>query len=378
VGVIQGPHGQAWADTGVKLYGWVNVGGNLSTSHNTAAGQAANFPVIYDERPNRVELDQAVLYIERMPDEAQTEHVDWGFRVSALYGSDYRFMISRGLFSNQLLIANNFYGYDMPMIYADVYIPWVAQGMNIRIGRIISEADIEAQLAPNNLMYSHSLLYSFDPYTQEGIFTTTKLNDQWIVQAGLANGNDVAIWQDDRGNTPTGTVMVQYISKNNKFSFYGGANSFNNGQFGYNNLQQYVGTFSYKFNEKIWTTHETWYMYQHDAVTAPTATVPFNNAFYPKKPGYAPEWATVNYTMFRLGAATFLTVRNEVFDDIAGQRTGFASVYSENAVGITWWPNKILTLRPEIRYDHSYAVPAYNNGTAHNQVTLAADVIWRF
>ena len=46
--------------------------------------------------------------------------------------------------------------------------------MNIRIGRIISEPDIEAQLAPNNLMASHSLLYGFDNYCQEGIFTTTR------------------------------------------------------------------------------------------------------------------------------------------------------------------------------------------------------------
>ena len=48
------------------------------------------------------------------------------------------------------------------MVYFDLYIPYIFQGMNIRIGRIISEPDIEAQLAPNNLMASHSLLYGFD------------------------------------------------------------------------------------------------------------------------------------------------------------------------------------------------------------------------
>ena len=70
------------------------------------------------------------------------------------------------------------------MVYLDLYIPYVFQGMNIRIGRIISEPDIEAQLAPNNLMASHSILYGFDPYCQEGIFTTTKINNQWTIQAG--------------------------------------------------------------------------------------------------------------------------------------------------------------------------------------------------
>ena len=79
-------------------------------------------------------------------------------------------MISRGLFSYQLLKHNSYYGFDMPMVYFDLYIPYVFQGMNIRIGRIISEPDIEAQLAPNNLMASHSLLYGFDPYSQERNF----------------------------------------------------------------------------------------------------------------------------------------------------------------------------------------------------------------
>ena len=118
-----------------------------------------------------MELNQVVLYLERLPDENQTDHIDWGFRISVLYGLDYRFTtISRGLFSDQLLKHNSYYGFDMPMVYLDLYIPYVFQGMNIRIGRIISEPDIEAQLAPNNLMASHSLLYGFDNYAQERNF----------------------------------------------------------------------------------------------------------------------------------------------------------------------------------------------------------------
>jgi hypothetical protein len=227
-------------------------------------------------------------------------------------------------------------------------------------------------------MSTHSLLYGFDPYTQEGIFSTLKVNDCWTLQFGLANGNDVAIWQKDPGNQPTGTIMIQYISPNNKFSFYGGQNSLNNGNFGYNNIQQNVGTLTYKFNEKIWTSHETWYMYQRHATTGPTAAVPFNNAYYPVKPGYAPEWATVNYTMYRLGANTFLTLRNEVFDDIVGQRTSYNTVYTEHSLGLTYWPNKLITFRPEIRFDHSYAKAAYDDGTRHNQAVASFDVMVHF
>jgi hypothetical protein len=67
-----------------------------------------------------------------------------------------------------------------------------------------------------------------------------------------------------------------------------------------------------------------------------------------------------------------------MFDDIAGQRTGYNTIYSEHSVGITYWPNKLITFRPEVRYDHSYAKEAYNNGTRHNQLLASFDVIVHF
>src|SRR4030095_9911488 len=105
---------------GSKFTGGVDFSCNVSTSTNTSRGPNANFPLIYDLRPNRFEQNQFVLYIERVPDELQTNHIDWGFRISGVYGLDYRFMISRGLFSDQLLKHNDYYGFDMPMIYFDI------------------------------------------------------------------------------------------------------------------------------------------------------------------------------------------------------------------------------------------------------------------
>src|SRR5262249_9749549 len=208
--IYEGPGGQTWKDSKVQIYGWVNFSGNISTSHPSNKSQNGNFPLIYDLRPNRMELNQIVLYLERLPDTNQMDHIDWGFRISTLYGLDYRFTTTYGFLSDQLLKNNSYSGFDMPMIYLDLYIPFVAQGMNIRIGRIISEPDIEAQLATNNLMATHSLLYGFDNYCQEGIFTTTKINDQWTLQLGISDGTDVALWQNDPGRQVTGTAMVQW------------------------------------------------------------------------------------------------------------------------------------------------------------------------
>ena len=78
---------------------------------------------------------------------------------------------------------NKFAGYDAPMIYGELYIPHVMEGLLIRLGRYISVPDIEAQLAPNNYMYSHSMTYGYDNYTNQGLIGTLQA-DQELDGAG--------------------------------------------------------------------------------------------------------------------------------------------------------------------------------------------------
>ena len=83
-----------------------------------------------------MQLDQAVVYFERLPDTVQKDHVDWGFRVAPIYGENYRYTTAYGLFSNQFLNQNQNNGYDMPMAYGEVFIPQVMEGLMIRFGRL--------------------------------------------------------------------------------------------------------------------------------------------------------------------------------------------------------------------------------------------------
>jgi hypothetical protein len=98
---------------------------------------------------------------------------------------------------------------------------------------------------------------------------------------------------------------------------------------------------------------EALYMDMDDAKTHPTHSVPFQRASFPVKPGYAPEWGIVNYTMFRISP----------------------TAYSEHSVGVTWRPDKIITLRPELRFDHSYNTAAFDNGARRNQFTVSMDFV---
>jgi hypothetical protein len=183
--------GQFLNDTGIQIYGWVNAGFNVSSNSTRPGGNA---PVAYIYTPNTIQLDQAVVYIDRFPDTVQKDHVDWGFRFSALYGENYRYTTAYGIFSNQLLKKNSVNGFDFPMVYGELYFPQVAEGLMLRLGRFISLPDIEAQLAPNNYMYTHSLSYGFDNYTNEGIQSTLAVTKDLFLQFGITDGTEASVF----------------------------------------------------------------------------------------------------------------------------------------------------------------------------------------
>jgi hypothetical protein len=226
-----------------KIYGWIDPTVNFSNSLHS------NAPEANDVYSNRFELNQIVLYAERLPDSVQREHVDWGYHLTALYGTDYRYTTAKGYGVGQLLIDHHQYGFDPTLEYVDVYVPKVGDGLNIRVGRFISVPGIEAQLAPNNYIFSHSLLYAIDPFTDTGVMVTFKLNDRWLVQGGITGGHDVALWTADA--KPSGTGCVSYTTKSVNDSFYVCANGINSGKYAYNNLQQYDVTWYHKFSKTV-------------------------------------------------------------------------------------------------------------------------------
>lgn len=377
--LYSGPNGEAWQDSRIKIYGWINGGFNVSSSNNTTLGKFANAPAAYYVIPNSIQLDQATLYIERLPDTVQTDHFDWGFRLTNLYGLDYRFTTAKGYLSDQLLGKNNTYGYDPVMAYVDLYWGQVANGLDIRIGRYISLPDIEAQLAPDNYTYSHSLTYTFDAYTQTGINATLKLNNHWTVQMGLSAGNDVAPWARDA--RPTFNGCVTYYWRNGGDDIYTCANSVNDGRYAYNNLQAYYTTWYHKINKSWHTATEYWYMYERQAPSI-FGTLPIetnaNGAWCPTGESrcFAPEHAVVNYVEKQFSKKNYMSIRNEFFNDEKGQRTGYKTRYTEHLVSWGHWVGSTILFRPELRYEHAYDAPAYDNGTKKSQFILAGDVIF--
>jgi hypothetical protein len=382
-----GKHGDWWKKSNIQLYGWVDLGMNLSTSHT---GPYANAPAAYSQIANSFTLDQATFYIERVPDTIQTDHFDWGFRLTNLYGFDYRFTTAEGYFSQQLLnnpksngTIGNKYGYDPVMAYVDLYFPQVAQGMDVRVGRYISLPDIEAQLAPNNYSYSHSLMYTYDCYTQTGANATIKLTEHWTVQAGLSAGCESAPWA--KAATLTGNACVAYTWSQGGDNIYLCANSLNSGKYNYNNLAAYYATWYHKFGHSNWhMAWETWYQYMKDTpnVNNPLASpllVNNSNGAVCNRPSeltcFAPEYASVVYLTRQFGRKDAVIARTEDMNDLKGQRTGYKANYSESAVSWNHWIGSTVVFRPELRYDHSFHAAAFDSGNKKSQLMFAADVI---
>ncbi|THD55036.1 outer membrane beta-barrel protein [Phenylobacterium sp.] len=414
--------GKAMASEGIQAYGWVDVGGNLSTSSR----KFGNAPAAYDFTPNTVQMDQAVIYLERAPDTVQTDHVDWGFRLSAIYGTDYRYTTSYGVASYQLLKRNDTYGYDFPMVYGELYIPQVADGLMIRVGRYISVPDIEAQLAPNNYMYSHSMGYSFDNYTNEGIQGTLAVNKNVMLQLGVNVGTEAAIWHvgtkipnpdpnplfpettmlKDPGATPSLTACARFQSNSGHDNAYFCADGINKGSWGYNNLQWYGFTYYHKFNDKFHVSFEAYDTFENNVpnVNNPIAATAIANGGTPFSPQYVPfnapdgaqcrdaaalscrsnTYAVLAYWNYQPTPRDNISLRTEWFDDTVGQRTGVAAVYEDLGIGLQHWLSPQIELRPEVTY-YWASKPAFNGdgfaGIAPNKKTeavLSGDIIFHF
>ena len=416
--------GKFISDNHFQIYGWIDPGFNISTNSQKPAG---NSPISYAYTPNTVQLDQAVIYVDRFPDTVQTDHIDWGMRLSGIFGENYRYTTSDGLASYQLLKHNNQNGFDFPMLYGEVFIPQVAQGLLIRIGRYISLPDIEAQLAPNNYMYTHSLTYSFDNYTNWGIQSTLALTKNLFLQFGVSDGTETPPWHlndrinnpypsalypartfpKDPGAQPTFTACVRYTFNGGNDNIYPCANGINGGQWGYNNLQWYGGTYYHKFNDH-WHISMEFYDEHQDGV--PNANNPAVQNIYanngtPFSPGFVPFNSPnlahcSNATVLRCRATAIGTVaylnyspdplnnfsfRPEYYADMQGQRTGTEADYYEFSFGWQHWFSPQIEVRPEIGYYRSINAYAFNGNPTHGiapdrnyTVIGAGDLIFHF
>jgi len=311
--------------------------------------------------------------------------------------------------SDELLKRNELYGLDFTEQYFELYFPKVINGMVVRVGRWIACPDIETQYSPDNYLASHSILFTFDTYTQTGCMFTFKINRQLLVQGAITAGTDMAPWSP--GCVATGFAGLRWVSEDNHDAFYTCLNNINGAEFrhytvfdvytdslaqvGHDDYNYIVSTYEHKFNDNVHTATEAYYMWQMDAVLGGTPTLgptsPFGGggiglANIPVSqggillPGLSRAYGFLNYTEFKIfgGKTDYITFRNEWWKDERGMRTGFPGNYTSNTIGYCKNFNAAVQFRPEIGYYRNWNNPAFDNGTQKGMLMGGADATFHF
>jgi hypothetical protein len=342
----------------MQFSGWLDMSYTFSSvDHN-------NLPLGFNYRANELLIQQNWIRFERTVVTSGTTSPSFGFRTDwILPGSDYRFLLARGIFDNQLTSDHGqpqLYGIDPIQFYAEAYFPTIAHGLDIKVGRFFAQFGVETNDAPSNALCSHGYTYIYDPFTHTGILTTTKLGDAWVVQAGMVMGCDVFINPADE---PTFAGGFKWAPPSGRDSFQLGviigSGRFNQAR-NFHNPDILDLVWTHKFNARFSYNFETLYGF--------TSHVP--------DIGDANWLGVLHFFTWNFTPRLSGTTRLELFDDFQGQRTGFKGLYSALTAGLSFKPCKPITFRPEVRYDYNEESRPFEHH--HGLFTVATDAIFRW
>lgn len=342
----------------ISVSGWTNG----SFTGSTAAD--LNLPMGMNYRANEFLLQQNWLRAERSVVTAGTSEPTFGFRSDTILpGSDYRFTLARGIFDGQLTANDggpNIYGIDPVQFYGEAYLPTIGRGLSVKVGRTFCQYGAEAIDAVSNGLASHSYTFIYDPFTQTGVLTTQQLTPAWSVQLGMNLGPDVFF---DPAASPYGCASVKWAPPGGRnsvlVSVLIGSGRYN-AQEQFNNPNVFDAVYTHSFNSVLSYTLDALFGYQTNVPDIGAAT----------------WFGLVNYLTCKFTPRLSGTTRLEFFDDIDGNRTGFAGLYTAATAGLNFKLRPDIILRPEVRYDYNGESAPFEG--KHGLFTATADFIVRW
>jgi hypothetical protein len=378
-------------DGPVKVYGWLE--NSYTGNTNGTPRNDQNFSVFPNRLANRWQGNQYYLVIDKPAQ--QDDMVNFGFRLDTLFGNDWQYSKSYGLF-DRAFKPNSFAGVDLPQIYAEVHLPILTPlGLDLRGGRFYDPAGFESVMAIKRPLLSAPYLFSFTPFTFLGLQSTLHVNPQLNVIQSLVNGNDRWFdtryllnyqggfnWTSNTGNTSwLAFVLVgpaqlpTFPATNSPFLPLGVPQSPPALAGKVNPLyahhpRTYVDTVAtHKWTKRLTQAAETFCIIDTDVVQT-DGNVLRETSWY----GFA-NWFLYTFDSNEKYTGVW---RSEVFKDTHGTATGDADTFYEMTLGLIYKPKPWLWIRPEARYDWAQFTKPFNDGTRGSQLTLAVDVIVQF
>ncbi len=377
-------------DSPVQIYGWLQ--NSYTGNANGRPRNGLNFGVFPNRSADSWQGNQYYFIVENALE--QKDYVNLGFRFDTLFGNDWQFVKSYGLF-DRAFENNHFGGLDFPQIYGEVHLPVLTKnGLDIRGGRFYSPAGFENVQAIKRPLLSVPYLFNFTPFTLFGASATLHVNERVNLYGGTFNGWDRWIdknykWSGIGGVTATsrdgkwnyaGFVLVgpdqlpRFAPANSPFlptgvvttpALQGKFDPYYAGSYRVYNDHVLTRNWSDRFTEAF----ETFFVHEQNVYgLGPRGGVNKESAWY----GFA------HWYLYQFNSKVQGVWRAEVFRDQNGAATGVADTFYEQTIGAVYKPKPWLWIRPEARYDWAQFTKPFNDGTRGSQLTLAFDVIVQF
>ncbi len=371
-------------DNRLSFSGWTEASYTASTS------RVSNLPVAFNDRANTFLLQQQWFRLDRPIVTSGTSVPTFGYHLDVLVGSDYRWMLIRGLFNSQLVNstgAQNLYGVDPVQFFANAYFPNLFRGTEIRVGRTYNPWGYESLEAVSTPLLSRSYAFFNTPFTVMAFGAYTTFSPEWSATLLLANGNDTFLVPEEEARM---FGKLTYAAANQRDNVQLGW-SLGRGKFnadapfnpatvalaqepaGHNNFNALDVVYTHIFNPVFTYVNESMYAWQSNVpANVPGGIVRTDS----NSPGTAHWASSVQYLRFTLTPRLGSILRLETFDDFNGQRTGFPGLYTAVTGGLQFRLRKGIILRPELRYDYNGRSRPFEG--RHDQFLAASDLIVRW
>ena len=179
----------------IAIYGWVE---SSVTGNPAGPNDHQNFGRLFDDRSNEIVMNQAVLTAERALE--PKAGFDWGFKLQLLFGTDARYIHSLGMRADTT--GDGLYQADIPEAFLSLHLPVLTEeGVEVKLGKFISLEGAETVDPRPNAFYSHTYMFNFGiPANHTGVLFTLHTNSWLDLMAGVTRGVNTSL--DDNNERP--------------------------------------------------------------------------------------------------------------------------------------------------------------------------------
>ncbi len=350
-----------------KLSGFVDSGYTFNVEH---PNDQKNRFRCFDTNANSFMLDNAQIMLEKTANDKSI--------------AGFRFKLSTGSDAGVLSATDGISGgpsFNLTEGYVEVLAP-LGKGLDIKLGKFVTNAGYEVIEAKDDFNYSRSLLFTWAiPFNHTGIRASYQLLDMLNVGIGVNNG-----WDDIEDNNYAKTFEYTWTLKPIDWFTFGGtflvgadrgngtpitvANTGAVSRPGAPGDKRYLVDMTATATHGDWTVGANFdYGRDHDALTP--ASGGKDSAVWIGEAGYV-KWQVVPWDA--------PSIRVEAFRDSDGFRTSNRQTLMDITLTNEFDINDNLVVRVEFRHDHSSEKAAFlkDGDPKKNNDTLAFEAIFKF